>query len=238
MKKERASKIATNNKINIRNNIIKKGIFMKDKRKIIVIVCTVIIVCACVFAAFSVHKRNQSLEESSTTSTTAISTTSPTETTKNKTTTIKQVVTTTTEIETEYEEEYYEDKEEYYEEDEEYYDEEEYEEEYYDEEEYDSEDGVVSLGTFKLTAYCNCEICCGVWAGGATASGVMPVANHTIAVDTDVIPFGTKLIINGNTYVAEDTGSAIIGNRIDVYFDSHSDALDFGVQYAEVFMVN
>lgn len=93
------------------------------------------------------------------------------------------------------------------------------------------------LGNFRLTAYCNCSTCCGKWAGGATASGVMPVANHTIAVDTSVIPFGTKVVINGNTYVAEDTGSSIVGNRIDVYFNSHQEALNFGVQYADVYKV-
>lgn len=98
--------------------------------------------------------------------------------------------------------------------------------------------GLVSLGQFKLTAYCNCSKCCGKWAGSPTASGVMPRANHTIAVDTSVIPFGTEVIINGNTYVAEDTGSAIRGNKIDIYMSSHEEALNFGVQYAEVLIVN
>lgn len=105
------------------------------------------------------------------------------------------------------------------------------------EEEKGESSNLVSLGKFKLTAYCSCSKCCGKWAGSPTASGVMPRANHTIAVDTGVIPFGTKVIINGKTYVAEDTGSAIKGNKIDVYFDSHSKALNFGVQYAEVFVV-
>lgn len=96
---------------------------------------------------------------------------------------------------------------------------------------------LISLGKFKLTAYCACSKCCGKWSGGATASGVMPKSNRTIAVDTSVIPFGTKVVINGNTYVAEDTGSAIKGKRIDVYMNSHQKALNFGVQYAEVFIV-
>ena len=94
-----------------------------------------------------------------------------------------------------------------------------------------------NLGNFKLTAYCACSKCCGKWAGTPTASGVMPKANRTIAVDTSVIPFGTKVIINGRTYVAEDTGSAIKGNRIDVYFDNHEAALQFGVKYADVFKI-
>ena len=96
-----------------------------------------------------------------------------------------------------------------------------------------------SLGTFKLTAYCACSKCCGKWAGSPTASGAMPKANHTIAVDTSVIPFGTKVMIDGfGTYVAEDTGSAIKGNKIDIFFADHQTAWNFGVQYAEVFIVN
>lgn len=102
----------------------------------------------------------------------------------------------------------------------------------------DNTSKTVSLGTFKLTAYCNCSKCCGKWAGGATASGTMPKAGRTIAVDTRVIPFGTKVKINGKTYMAEDTGSAIKGNRIDIYMDSHQAALNFGAQYAEVFKVS
>jgi 3D (Asp-Asp-Asp) domain-containing protein len=96
---------------------------------------------------------------------------------------------------------------------------------------------IINLGEFKLTAYCPCEICCGKWSGGATASGVMPKANHTIAVDTDVIPFGTEVIINNKKYIAEDTGSAIKGNKIDIYFEDHQEALEFGVQYANVFQL-
>ena len=86
---------------------------------------------------------------------------------------------------------------------------------------------------FKATAYCPCSKCCGKWAGGNTASGTTPTAGRTIAVDTSVIPFGTKIIINGITYIAEDTGSLIEGNRIDIFFDSHEEALQFGVQQVE-----
>ena len=94
------------------------------------------------------------------------------------------------------------------------------------------------LGRFKLTAYCNCSKCCGKWAGGPTASGVMPKAGRTIAVDPKVIPLGSKVKINGHTYVAEDTGGAIKGNRIDVYHSSHSAALDFGVHHADVYLLS
>ena len=96
----------------------------------------------------------------------------------------------------------------------------------------------INLDEFELTAYCGCRKCNGKWTGSPTASGVMPKINHTIAVDPNVIPLGTKVVINGNTYVAEDTGSAIKGNKIDIFMSSHEEAMNFGVQYAEVFIVN
>ena len=94
-----------------------------------------------------------------------------------------------------------------------------------------------SLGQFKLTAYCPCSKCNGKWAGGITSTGAKAQANRTIAVDPSVIPYGSKVKINDKIYVAEDCGGAIKGNRIDIYFASHDEALDFGVQYAEVFLV-
>lgn len=87
---------------------------------------------------------------------------------------------------------------------------------------------------FVITAYCNCTECCGVWAGGPTFSGAMPRENHTIAVDPTVIPLGTKVVFNGIEYTAEDTGSAIKGNRIDLYFEDHNVASDWGVQNVTV----
>ena len=92
-----------------------------------------------------------------------------------------------------------------------------------------------SLGTFKLTAYCACSKCCGK-SDGITASGTKAKQGRTIAVDPKQIPYGTKVIINGHTYVAEDCGGGIGKNRIDVFFDNHKEALNFGVQYAEVFV--
>ena len=91
-----------------------------------------------------------------------------------------------------------------------------------------------SLGVFKLTAYCACEKCCGK-CDGITASGVKAVEGITIAADTKVLPFNTKVIIDGHEYTVQDVGGAIKGNRIDVYFDSHQKALDFGVQYKEIY---
>lgn len=107
--------------------------------------------------------------------------------------------------------------------------------------------GLVSLGYFVLTAYCSCPECCGEYAYSRplddygnpivyTASGAVASAGTTIAVDPSVIPYGTSVIIDGHTYIAQDTGGAIVGNRIDVYFDNHEDAWNFGYQEAEVFV--
>ena len=94
-------------------------------------------------------------------------------------------------------------------------------------------------GTFRITAYCSCEKCCGKWAsvngGGITASGTKVKEGRTIAVCKSQIPFGTEVYIEGmGTYIAEDTGSAIKENCIDVYFDSHEEAWNFGVKKLNV----
>ncbi len=94
-----------------------------------------------------------------------------------------------------------------------------------------------SLGKFVITAYCTCRVCCGVYSGGnRTASGTVPTSNRTIAVDTNVIPFNTKVVINGQVYVAEDRGGAIKGNRIDMFFMTHKEALRWGRRTMEVYL--
>ncbi len=96
-----------------------------------------------------------------------------------------------------------------------------------------------SLGKFVITAYCTCRVCCGVYSGGnRTASGTVPTSNRTIAVDTSVIPFKTKVVINGQVYVAEDRGGAIKGKRIDMFFMTHKEALRWGRRTMEVFLAN
>lgn len=81
------------------------------------------------------------------------------------------------------------------------------------------------IGKFQLTAYCACSKCCGKWAGGSTASGTTPTQGRTVACNS--LPFGTKILINGNVYVVEDTGN-MANNVIDVFFNSHQEALNFG----------
>lgn len=85
----------------------------------------------------------------------------------------------------------------------------------------------------ELTAYCPCAVCCGK-DNGITATGTVAQEGVTIAVDPDVIPLGSWVEIDGHTYHAEDVGGAVNGNHIDIYFDSHDAAWDFGHRYANV----
>lgn len=89
------------------------------------------------------------------------------------------------------------------------------------------------LGNFKLTAYCACNNCCGAYANGITASGTTPVQGRTVAMYG--VPFGTQLLINEQVYTVEDRGTAY--GHVDVYFNNHSEALQFGLQYADVYKV-
>ena len=94
--------------------------------------------------------------------------------------------------------------------------------------------GGTYLGQYVLTGYCPCAICCGK-TNGITACGTLATSNHTVAADPS-IPFGTKLIINGQLYTVEDRGGAIKGNHIDIFFNTHQEALDFGRQLGDVFL--
>jgi len=88
------------------------------------------------------------------------------------------------------------------------------------------------VGEFTVTAYCSCQKCCGREAQGITASG-KKVGRGMIAADWGVLPQGARVrlaIFPGRTFVVEDTGSAITGNRIDVWLPSHQAAIEFGIR--------
>lgn len=93
-----------------------------------------------------------------------------------------------------------------------------------------------SLGTFRTTGYCPCRRCSGNW-GKRTSTGAIPRSGHTVAVDPRVIPYGTKLMINGIVYTAEDCGGGVKGKHIDIYYDTHSQAQQHGSRSMEVFLV-
>lgn len=103
----------------------------------------------------------------------------------------------------------------------------------------------------NATAYCLCKKCCGKAEThpeyGYTASGykITPGTNDkVIAVDTSVIPLGTKVYVEGlngaSSYgyaVAADTGSAIKNMKIDLYMDSHQEALNWGFKKVNVYLI-
>ena len=94
------------------------------------------------------------------------------------------------------------------------------------------------LGKFYITHYCPCEQCCGVGGGRITASGTVPKAGRTVGVNPNLIPYGTKLRIGGKDgYVAEDTGGGIGTYHIDIFCNSHQEALNAGVVYKKVYVI-
>lgn len=106
----------------------------------------------------------------------------------------------------------------------------------------------ISLGVARITAYCSCEKCCGKWASMRPVdeagnpivygdSGEVLIPDYSVAVDPDVIPYGTKIYIDGKEYIAHDCGSAITGMSIDIYLDSHEKACEVGMQYIEIFIL-
>lgn len=98
-----------------------------------------------------------------------------------------------------------------------------------------SSTATVNGETYKITAYCSCSKCCGK-STGRTSSGTQATAGRTVAAPAK-FAYGTKLNIGGNIYTVEDRGGAIKGNRIDIYVNSHSAALQWGVRYLPVSVV-
>lgn len=83
------------------------------------------------------------------------------------------------------------------------------------------------VGLFAISYYCP-NACCGSGTG-LTKLGTQARPQKTIAVDPSVIPLGSEIEINGAMYVAEDTGSAIKGNKIDICVATHDEAVKLGI---------
>ena len=93
----------------------------------------------------------------------------------------------------------------------------------------------------KVTHYCCCVKCCGK-DDGITYSGVKATPGVTVAVDTSIIPLGADVLVDYgdgviNYYRADDTGSAIKGNKLDLCVSSHQEAINLGVRTATVYWV-
>lgn len=95
---------------------------------------------------------------------------------------------------------------------------------------------------YIATAYCSCKKCCAAYAENRpvdddgneivyTASGERAVQGVTIAADWSILPVGTVVEIDGyGEFTVHDKGGAIKGNKIDIYFEDHKDALEWGVK--------
>lgn len=94
---------------------------------------------------------------------------------------------------------------------------------------------LVSLGEYRISAYCPCEKCC-LKSDGITASGTQATAGRTAAMNG--VQFGTKIVIDGHEYTVEDRGGGLGSKIIDIYFDTHEEALNSGLWVMrEVFQV-
>lgn len=91
------------------------------------------------------------------------------------------------------------------------------------------------LGTYTVTAYCPCPKCCGQLANGRTADGTRLRRDSRVIAAPPEIPFGTVLSVPsyGEARVA-DRGQAIVGRKLDVFFWTHDEAMDWGVRQAKV----
>ena len=100
----------------------------------------------------------------------------------------------------------------------------------------EEENETASLGDFKITYYCPCNECSGIY-GNQTSTGVFAEAGRTVAADPSIIPYGSVVVIEGKEYVVEDTGSALKGKRIiDIYVERHEDIPRIGAYVTEVFL--
>jgi len=90
----------------------------------------------------------------------------------------------------------------------------------------------------RVTAYCPCPLCCGKYAAGITANGHSIQPGEKFAAADKNFAFGTELVVPGYNQSEPikviDRGGAIKGNKLDVFFASHKDALEWGVQYLDV----
>ena len=90
----------------------------------------------------------------------------------------------------------------------------------------------------RVTGYCTCPKCCGRFSDGITASGHKVKAGDVFVAADKKYLFGTEMIIEGynNSKPVKvlDRGGAIYGNRLDAFFGSHKEALEWGVRYINV----
>lgn len=90
----------------------------------------------------------------------------------------------------------------------------------------------------RVTAYCPCPKCCGQYSDGITANGHRIRPGDTFVAADRRYSFGTEMIIpgysNGQPVKVLDRGGAIRGDKLDAFFHTHQEALQWGVKYLDV----
>jgi len=88
---------------------------------------------------------------------------------------------------------------------------------------------IIQICPAEVTAYCKNSCCCNGYADGITASGYKIQPNDKIIAAPDNIPFGTKIYVPGyGLAVVRDRGGSIKNNRLDMYFNTHKEAIEWG----------
>lgn len=95
---------------------------------------------------------------------------------------------------------------------------------------------LTNIVTAVVTAYCACTHCCGPQAKGICANNRRPVEAQTIAASRS-IALGSRVIIDGHTYIVEDRLARKYDGRFDIYFKSHQQAKQFGKQTKTVTII-
>lgn len=106
-------------------------------------------------------------------------------------------------------------------------------------------DRLTSLGIMDATAYCSCEKCCGEYAKNRPDGKVYGAAGVELTPGISVagwLPLGTQIMIDGHEYIVQDRTAKWVkekydGRIIDIYFDDHEAALEWGRQKKEIFEV-
>ena len=94
------------------------------------------------------------------------------------------------------------------------------------------------LGEYTISFYCDCPICTKTAKGSKTTTGTKPKEGVTIACDGKTLKMGDIVYVESvGVRICEDKGSAIKGNRIDVYMDNHDIANKMGIRKVNVYKI-
>ena len=89
-----------------------------------------------------------------------------------------------------------------------------------------------------VSFYCPCKICCGKWAGGLTSTGTWPEQKFSLACNKAWTRQGKKFFIPSfGLTECEDTGSKIQGTHVDMFVETHAEAVRLGIKKVTAYEV-